>query len=76
MRCRLVVACAIALAIARVPLFAMGYSGRVLFGDVPVPGATVIASRGDRQVFTLTDEQGAFTFTELDEGAWTVRVEG
>lgn len=50
-------------------------SGRVLFSGVAVPGATVTATRGDRSVSTLSDEDGTFTFANLDDGPWTVRVE-
>jgi len=73
LRSTLVVTVLLALASAR--LFAAGHSGRVMFGDVPVPGATVVASRGDRQHVTVTDEQGAFTFADLEDGVWTIRVE-
>ena len=46
---------------------AAGFAGRVLFADQPVPGATVIATKGDRHATTVTDEQGAFTFADLGE---------
>jgi hypothetical protein len=52
-----------------------GFTGRVLFADQPVPGATVIATKGDRQVTTVTDEQGKFTFADLENGPWSIRVE-
>ncbi|HEY6357629.1 MAG TPA: carboxypeptidase-like regulatory domain-containing protein, partial [Vicinamibacterales bacterium] len=54
---------------------AAGFAGRVLFADQPVPGATVIATKGDRQVTTVTDEHGAFTFADLENGTWSIRVE-
>jgi hypothetical protein len=50
-------------------------SGRVVFHDVAVPGASVTASRSGRAVTTVTDEDGAFRFATLDDGAWTIRVE-
>src|ERR1700733_2276226 len=56
-------------------LSATGFTGHVLFADQPVPGATVIATKGERQVTTVTDEQGAFTFADLENGVWTIRVE-
>ena len=34
--------------------------GRVLFGGLPVPGATVTASRDTEQVVTVTDQQGGY----------------
>jgi hypothetical protein len=58
------------------PLTAVsGYSGRVMFGDVPVPGADVTATSGDRTVATTTDDHGLFTFSNLPDGTWTIRVE-
>src|SRR4029453_16686634 len=51
------------------------FSGRVLFSGVAVPGATVIATRVDRSISTISDEDGAFRFPNLDDGTWTVRVE-
>jgi hypothetical protein len=54
---------------------AAGLAGRVVFADQPVPGATVIATKGDRQITTVTNEQGAFTFADLENGTWSVRVE-
>jgi hypothetical protein len=54
---------------------AAGFAGRVLVADQPVPGATITATKGDRQVTTVTDEQGAFTFADLENGTWSIRVE-
>ena len=31
-----------------------------MFGGLPVPGATVTASRGAEQVVTVTDQQGSY----------------
>ena len=50
-------------------------SGRVLFAGLPVPGAAVTLTRGDRSSATVSAEDGAFTFAQVDEGAWTLRVE-
>jgi hypothetical protein len=36
------------------------HSGQVTFGGLPVPGATVTASAGDKTLTTATDEQGVF----------------
>ncbi len=65
----------LAIAVLTARASAAGFAGRVVFGDLPVPGATVTATKGDRHVTTVTDEQGAFTFADLDSGAWTVQVE-
>jgi hypothetical protein len=49
--------------------------GQVMFAGLPVPGATVTAIRGDRRIVVTTDERGVYRVGELDEGAWTLRVE-
>ena len=49
--------------------------GQVTFGTVPVPGASVTASQGDKQVVTSSDQQGIFKFADLPDGVWTIRVE-
>src|SRR5262245_59101673 len=49
--------------------------GQVMFGGLPVPGASVAASQGDTQRITVTDQQGLYRFAALEEGVWTIRVE-
>ena len=49
--------------------------GRVLFNGLPVPGATVTATRGQQKLTTVTDTQGIYHFAEMKDGEWTVRVE-
>jgi len=51
------------------------HAGEVTFNGLPVPGVTVTASSGDRQLVTTTDERGRFRFADLATGVWTVRVE-
>jgi trimeric autotransporter adhesin len=60
---------------ARPACAASDLTGRVVFSGKAVPGATITATHGDRSVSTISDDQGAFHFTNLDEGAWTIRVE-
>ncbi len=50
------------------------HSGQVAVGRVPVPGAIVTATRGDRRVATVTDAQGLYRFLDLEEGLWTIQV--
>ena len=38
-------------------------------------GATVTASRGEKQIVTSTDEQGIYRLADLTDGVWTMRVE-
>jgi hypothetical protein len=64
------------LAMAALPLAAASdLAGRITFADRGVPGATVVATHGDRAVTTLSSDDGSFHFMNLDEGAWTIRVE-
>src|SRR5262245_32242388 len=49
--------------------------GQVTFGTVPVPGATVTASQGDKEVVTSTDQRGVYRFADLADGSWILKVE-
>ena len=51
------------------------HSGQVIFGGLPVPGATVTASAGDKKLVTATDEEGMFKLPDASEGVWTLKVE-
>ncbi len=59
----------------RATLVAADHAGRVVFGEVPMPGVSVTAVRDDLQKTTVTDEQGIYRLTDLTEGVWTLRVE-
>jgi hypothetical protein len=65
-----VVAC-----IAVQTLAAAEHHGQVTFGGLPVPGATVTASQGEKKLTAVTDPQGAYSFKDLADGAWTMHVE-
>jgi hypothetical protein len=49
--------------------------GQVGFTGVAVPGATVTATQGDKQLVTTTDQSGLYRFADLSEGTWTIKVE-
>ena len=49
--------------------------GQVTFAGLPVPGATVIATRGDARVVATSDHQGIYRFDAIEQGAWILRVE-
>lgn len=51
------------------------HKGQVLFGGLPLPGATVTASRDGRQISSVSDQMGNYLFPELADGAWKVKVE-
>jgi len=65
----------IVLATAAFPAGGSDLSGRVLFNGLGVPGAMVTATRADRTITTLSDDDGAFRFANLDDGTWAIRVE-
>ena len=49
--------------------------GQVKFGGLPVPGATVTATQGDKKLVAVTDPQGTYSFPDLADGVWTMQVE-
>src|SRR5262245_5626236 len=57
------------------PADAGEHVGRVTFEGLPVPGATITSTRGERHLTTAADEDGRYIFSDLTEGAWTIRVE-
>src|SRR5437868_2879958 len=60
-------------------LAAEDHHGQVTFGGLPVPGATVTAvprdGQGARRMAAITDQQGAYVFSGITDGVWTIRVE-
>lgn len=66
----------LALFLAGLLVTAADYRGVVKFGGLPIPGASVTATRGSRKATTITDANGFYSFAGLEgEGAWTIRVE-
>ena len=51
------------------------HHGQVMFGGVPVPGATITVTQGDKKFSAVTDPQGGYAFPELAEGSFTIQVE-
>ena len=56
-------------------LTAADYNGTVRSRGQNVPGATVTAVQGERKLVTVTDDQGAFRFADLPDGAWQIQVD-
>jgi len=56
-------------------LAAAEHRGQVNFNGLPVPGATVTATGGDKKLVAVTDQQGAYSFPDLADGVWTIQVE-
>jgi len=56
-------------------LSATEHYGQVSFTGLAVPGATVTATQGDKQIVTTTDASGVYRFADLAEGTWTIKID-
>src|SRR5262245_27109451 len=56
-------------------LAATEHYGQVGFTGLAVPGATVTATQGDKQIVTTTDQTGLYRFPDLAEGTWSIKIE-
>ncbi|HLH17586.1 MAG TPA: carboxypeptidase regulatory-like domain-containing protein [Bryobacteraceae bacterium] len=65
----------LAVLLAGAALYASEHHGVVQSGGLPVPGATVTATQGDKKFVTTTDDQGTYSFANLPDGTWTITVE-
>jgi hypothetical protein len=65
----------VAVALVALNLFASEQRGVVTFGGLPVPGATVTATQGDKKFTAVTDPQGAYSFPDLADGTWSIQVQ-
>jgi trimeric autotransporter adhesin len=63
------------LVLAVFTLNAAEHKGKVQFGGLPVPGATVTATQGDRTLVAITDMQGDYFFRDLPDGVWNFQIE-
>src|SRR5215475_6881266 len=61
--------------IAVAGLMASEHHGTVKSGGLPVPGATVTATKGDERHVTTTDENGRYSFADLKDGVWKLDIE-
>ncbi len=60
---------------AALPAAASPYRGVVTFGGLPLPGATVTATRDGKTLTTVTDPNGAYQFDDLADGAWSIDID-
>jgi trimeric autotransporter adhesin len=51
------------------------HHGLVKFGGLPLPGATVIATQGEKRLSVITGPAGAYSFADLADGVWKIRIE-
>ena len=61
--------------LAMLPLIAAEYRGQVKFGGLPLPGATITATQGDKKITAVSDLQGTWSFPDLPDGDWSLQVE-
>src|SRR5258705_4203070 len=62
-------------AAGQVLLAATDLTGHIVFAGAAVPGATVTATHDNHGLTTTSDADGAFRFTALNDGVWTIRVD-
>src|SRR4051812_11915168 len=72
---RLILRLALALLVTTSAWAGSQHRGQVTFNESPVPGATVTATQGATKVVAVTDAQGAYSFPDLTDGKWMVKVE-
>ena len=70
----ILLSCAMLALCATVPAWAREYHGQVFFGGVPVPGAVVTVTQGDKQFSAVTDRQGLYEFAEIPDGQWKIEI--
>src|SRR5882757_5763193 len=70
-----ILACVCTCLMAARPALASEYHGRVTFGGLPVPGATITATQGSQKIVAVSDQQGSYSFADLADGAWKIQVE-
>jgi hypothetical protein len=57
------------------PLWAAEVHGQVKFGGLPLPGATISASQGDKNFVAVADADGKYSIPDLADGVWNFKVE-
>ncbi len=65
----------IALWLAASSLFAAEHHGQVKFGGLPLPGATVTLTQGDKKLVTITNQDGVYEFRDVADGIWNLQIE-
>ena len=61
--------------LAAIPLAASEHHGQVTFNGLPVPGAIVTASQGEKTFVAISDQDGLYYFPMLADGAWNIDVQ-
>src|ERR1700683_5300611 len=74
MRLKRLTRCVVLALLTLAALAAAEYHGQVKFAGLPLPGVTITATKGDKVLAAVTDQQGAFSFADVPEGAWSLQV--
>lgn len=53
---------------------AFGHDGQVRFGEAPVPGVAVQATRGEMTERAVTDTEGRYSLSKVVDGTWKIRI--
>jgi outer membrane biosynthesis protein TonB len=61
--------------LACAPLFATEYHGVVRFAGLPLPGATLTATRDDKKFVAATNIDGVYSFPNLPDGDYSIQIE-
>jgi len=61
--------------LACTPLLATEYHGVVRFGGLPLPGATLTATQGDKKFVAASNIDGVYSFPNLPDGDYSIQVE-
>src|SRR5687767_2675838 len=56
-------------------LLASDYFGQVTFNGLPVPGATVTATKAGQKAATTSSQDGIYHLSDLADGLWTLTIE-
>ncbi len=56
-------------------LAAAEHHGSVKFAGLPVPGATVTLTQGDKKMMAVTDLDGMYKFADIPDGVWNLDIE-
>ena len=51
------------------------YRGQVIFGGLPLPGATVTVTQGTKKFTAVSDQGGIYTFPDLADGPGKIEIE-
>ena len=72
---RIFALCTIAWLCSVLPAAAAPYYGRVTYNGMPVPGATITATRDGQKFTAVTNLGGVYQFSNLADGVWKIAVQ-